>query len=108
MTRFVVIGAGAVGGVIGARLFQHGHDVMLVARGAHHDAIRDRGLRLVSHDGDTTLPVPVVDHPSRISFTDDDVVVVAVKSQDTLTVMEALVASASPGVAVACAQNGVE
>jgi len=34
--------------------------------------------------------------------------VVAVKSQDTLTVMEALVASASPGVAVACAQNGVE
>jgi 2-dehydropantoate 2-reductase len=108
MARFVVVGAGAVGGVIGARLFEHGHDVVLVARGAHHDAIRDRGLRLVSHDGDTTLPIPVVDHPNRISFTDDDVVVVAVKSQDTLTVMDALAASASPGVAVACAQNGVE
>ena len=41
--RFVVLGAGAVGGVIGGRLAQHGHDVVLIARGAHYEAIRDAG-----------------------------------------------------------------
>ena len=43
--RFVVYGAGAVGGVIGAHLFRGGHDVTLIARGAHQEAIRERGLR---------------------------------------------------------------
>ncbi|HEX4815061.1 MAG TPA: 2-dehydropantoate 2-reductase N-terminal domain-containing protein [Nonomuraea sp.] len=38
--RYIVIGAGAVGGTIGARLHQGGHDVLLIARGAHHDALR--------------------------------------------------------------------
>ena len=33
--RYVVYGAGAIGGTIGGRLFQHGHDVVLIARGAH-------------------------------------------------------------------------
>ena len=44
--RFVVYGAGAIGGVVGGRLAQHGHEVVLIARGDHHDAIRDHGLRL--------------------------------------------------------------
>src|SRR4051812_43016153 len=44
--RFVVYGAGAVGGVVGARLFQSGADVVLVARGPHHDVIGSDGLRL--------------------------------------------------------------
>ena len=60
--RIVVFGAGAVGGVIGGRLFQyadrHGHDVVLVARGAHHDAIRDQGLTVHDPDATVVLPVP--------------------------------------------------
>ena len=48
--RFVVYGAGAIGGVIGARLHQHGHEVVLIARGAHLEAIRARGLRIESAD----------------------------------------------------------
>ena len=36
-----MFGAGGIGGVVGARLAQHGHDVALIARGAHRDAIRD-------------------------------------------------------------------
>ena len=58
--RVIVYGAGAVGGVIGARLFQAGHDVVLIARGAHYEAIRNKGLRFVCHDEDVTLAVPVV------------------------------------------------
>jgi ketopantoate reductase len=42
--RIVVVGAGAIGGLVGGRLAQHGHDVLLVARGAHGAAIRSEGL----------------------------------------------------------------
>ena len=88
--RFVVYGAGAIGGVIGGRLFEHGQDVVLIARGAHHDAIARDGLRLVDPDRDITLPVPVVDHPAQLSFSADDVVVLAMKTQDTASALAAL------------------
>jgi 2-dehydropantoate 2-reductase len=106
--RFVVHGAGAVGGVIGARLFQHGHDVTLIARGAHYEAVRDRGLRLDTPDESVTLRVPVVDRPSAVDLRPDDVVLLTVKSQDTAGALADLAAVAPPGIAVACAQNGVE
>jgi 2-dehydropantoate 2-reductase len=106
--RFVIYGAGAIGGVVGARLFQAGYDVALIARGAHHDAIRDHGLRIRSPIDDTTLPIPVVDHPSRLTLTADDVVFLAMKSQDTIGACEALDACSPADLAVACFQNGVE
>ena len=81
--RFVVIGAGAVGGVVGARLHQHGHEVVLVARGAHHDAIRADGLRLVAPEESVTLPLPVHPLPGEVDFRDGDVVLLCVKGQDT-------------------------
>jgi len=106
--RFVVYGAGAIGGVVGARLYQSGHDVVLIARGAHYEAIRDKGLRIQSPADDETLPIPVVDHPSRLTLTGDDVVFLAMKSQDTIGACDALEACAPPDIAVACFQNGVE
>jgi 2-dehydropantoate 2-reductase len=57
--RFVVYGAGAVGGVIGARLHLAGHHVALVARGRNLAAIRDDGLRVESAEGSTTVRLPV-------------------------------------------------
>ena len=56
--RYIVIGAGAVGGTIGARLHQSGCDVLLVARGAHYEALRERGLRLITPDSDQVLDIP--------------------------------------------------
>ena len=47
--RYVVYGAGAIGGIIGARLFERGHDVTLIARGAHLDALRRGCIRLRAH-----------------------------------------------------------
>ena len=52
--RYVIIGAGAVGGTIGVRLAEADRDVTLVARGAHLDAIRARGLTLRQPDGEVT------------------------------------------------------
>src|SRR5882762_5586054 len=106
--RFVVYGAGAIGGVVGARLFQSGHEVVLIARGEHYEAIRDKGLLIQSPDDDATLAIPVVDHPSQLDLTADDVVFLAMKSQDTLGACEALVACAPADLGVACFQNGVE
>jgi hypothetical protein len=48
--RYVIYGAGAIGGVIGGKLFQAGHEVVLIARGAHYDAVAARGLRLETPD----------------------------------------------------------
>jgi 2-dehydropantoate 2-reductase len=105
--RFVVYGAGAVGGVVGARLHQHGHDVLLIARGDHLAAIRDAGLRVESPSGAVTVAVPAVEHPAEVSLEADDVVVLAVKSQDTAAALRALAAVAPGDVRVASAQNGV-
>jgi len=105
--RFVVYGAGAIGGAIGGRLFQHGHEVVLIARGAHYEAMRDHGLRLVDPEDDVTLPVPVVDAPARMQLTEDDVVVLAMKTQDTADALAALTATAPAAIAIVCAQNGV-
>src|SRR5687768_7227443 len=105
--RFVVLGAGAIGGVVGGRLSQHGHDVVLIARGAHYEAIRDSGLRIESPDEATTLPIPIVDSPSAISWRSDDVLLLATKTQDTEAALDALVPLAPPTLSVFCAQNSV-
>lgn len=106
--RFVVFGAGAVGGVVGGRLFQHGHDVVLVARGEHHAALRHRGLRLEWGEESAVLEIPAVDDVGSVQFAEGDVVLLAVKSQDTEDALRALAAHAKSGTPVVCLQNGVE
>ena len=110
--RMVIFGAGAVGSVIGGRLFQHqaahGHQITLVARSSHCDAIRANGLTINDPSGTVSLAVPVVEHISQIEMTPDDVVILTMKTQDTAAALEQLARHAPIGVKVACAQNGVE
>jgi 2-dehydropantoate 2-reductase len=105
--RFVVLGAGAVGGTVGGRLFQHGHDVVLIARGAHYEAIRAYGLRLQSPDDTVTLNVPAVDRVAAVSWTADDVLLLATKTQDTQTALTELASVAPRNLPIFCVQNGV-
>ena len=106
--RFVVYGAGAVGGVVAARLHQAGRNVAVIARGAHYQAIRDRGLTLVEAAGETLLELNVADTPSALRWGPDDVVLLAVKSQDTAGALSALAACAPARTAIVCLQNGVD
>ena len=114
--RYIIIGAGAVGGVIGARLIQGGNDVVLVARGAHLAALRGSGLRLVTVEGAETLPVHAVTDAAELGeLRADDVLVLAVKSQDTVAALTQWAAAPVAGggiaadrLALVCAQNGVE
>ncbi len=112
--RYVIIGAGAVGATIGGRLYEAGHEVVLVARGAHGAALRERGLRLTLPERDLALPVPVVERPEALDLRADDVLVLAVKSQDTVAALEAWAGRPVDGGGTAgarlpllCAQNGV-
>ncbi|NNC74533.1 MAG: 2-dehydropantoate 2-reductase [Acidimicrobiia bacterium] len=106
--RFIIYGAGAVGGTIGARLFQAGHDVTLIARGDHLRSIQKTGLRFRSPGDDVVLETPAVVHPDEIDFTPDDVVFLAMKTQDTADALRELAAAAPPEIGVVCAQNAVE
>jgi 2-dehydropantoate 2-reductase len=108
--RFVVLGAGAIGGAVGARLFQKGFDVTLVARGEHGRALRS-GLVLEAPGESVTLPIPVLEDVGAMSWegdADGDVVVLlAVKGQHTDQALAQL-NGAPASTPVVCMQNGVE
>lgn len=105
--RFVVYGAGAIGGVVGGRLFEHGHDVTLIARGDHLRAIQSVGLRVDSPGGSVTLSVPAAPGPADIEWTGDEVVLLSMKGQDTVAALGELRAAAPASISVVCLQNGV-
>ncbi len=83
MTRYVIIGAGAIGGTTAAELHRAGRDVLLVARGEHGRLIAERGLDYRTPDGAELVPVPVVGGPDEVELRSDDILVVAVKAHDT-------------------------
>ena len=106
--RFVVCGPGAIGGVVGARLHQAGHDVTLLARGAHYDAISRSGLTLETPDEREVLRIAAVDDPRAIDWRPDHVILLATKTQDSAGALAALAAAAPAETPVVCIQNGVE
>ncbi|MFN2536730.1 MAG: ketopantoate reductase family protein [Mycobacteriales bacterium] len=105
--RYIVMGAGAIGGVIGARLHQAGEDVVLIARGRQLHALQSSGLTLKDELGHTSLSIRCVGAPSDITWRSDDVTLLTVKSQDTSAALSDLGAAASPDMPLICAQNGV-
>ena len=106
--RFIVYGAGAIGGVVGARLAQAGRDVALVARGAHLEAIRSNGLSVEDPDGAERCELRAAATVAELRPSTDDVVLLAMKAQDTEAALLSLAPVAPPELAVACFQNGVE
>ncbi len=101
--RFIVYGAGAVGGTLGALLAKAGNDVVLVARGDHLRVLQAEGLLLSTPEWQERFVLPAVSGPQRVQWRPGDVVLLTVKSQDT----EAALRSLPPGVTVVCLQNGV-
>ncbi|MCM3881781.1 MAG: hypothetical protein ND807_16865 [Vicinamibacterales bacterium] len=105
--RFVVLGAGAIGGVVGARIGLLGHEVILLARGAHFEAIRDRGLRVNSPGGTELVPLHAVNRVADIHWRPHDIALLATKSQDTPDLLTQLESVAPPELPIVCLQNGV-
>ncbi len=105
--KYVVYGAGAVGGVIGGHLHLAGLDVTLVARGAHLTAIRRDGLLLDTGDGRHRIDAPATDTAADVDWSPDTVVLLAVKSHQAHDALADLRRHAPDDVAIVCATNGI-
>lgn len=105
--RFIIYGAGGIGCVVGARLFQNGADVLLIARGTHLDALREQGLHFLTPSQDTRLPIPAVGSPAEAGCKAGDVVLLCMKSHQTDAALRDLHDAAGDAMPVICCQNGV-
>jgi 2-dehydropantoate 2-reductase len=103
--RVCIVGAGAVGGLIGARLAQAGVAVSVVARGRTAEALRAHGFRLINWEGESEARVRVVDDAAREPKA--DFVVVAVKEPSMAGVAPIVGTLMGKGTAVVTAMNGV-
>lgn len=105
--KVAIVGAGAIGGVIGARLALQGHEVSLLARGAHLDAIRREGLTLVDHlDGGRAVQrLPASDEPA--DFGPQDLVVIALKAHAIAPMLSRLRPLLAADTVVVPAINGL-
>jgi 2-dehydropantoate 2-reductase len=104
----IIYGAGGIGGTIGGALHRAGHEVSLIARGPHLEALQSTGMRFRTPGGDETLTIPAVGSPTELSIGDDDRIILAMKTQDTVAALNDLAAAAKGEPAIICAQNGVE
>jgi 2-dehydropantoate 2-reductase len=105
--RICIFGAGAIGGLIGAKLAAKGEaEVSLVARGPHLAAMRENGLTLIAKDGATTnVRAAATDRPQELG--PQDYVVLSLKAHSVPAVLDGLKLLLGPATAVVTAQNGV-
>src|SRR5580704_11441573 len=103
--QFLIAGAGAIGGYIGARLAKAGEDVTLFARGPHLHAMQQHGVRVVSPDGDFEV------HPRIIGNLDEagptDVIILGVKAHGLTHLAPHIKPLIGPNTTVVSTQNGV-
>jgi 2-dehydropantoate 2-reductase len=103
--RFAVLGAGAIGGYVGAALARGGADVTLIARGPHLRAIQDNGIRVISERGDFTAAPQATDAIEAVA--DADVVFLGLKANSLTEIAPRLGELLRPGAAIIAAQNGI-
>ncbi|MGC2634175.1 MAG: 2-dehydropantoate 2-reductase [Candidatus Cybelea sp.] len=102
-----IMGAGGLGGYIGARLAQAGHGVAFIARGAHLAAIRENGLRVISELGDAHLAhVTATSDPATVGYV--DCIIVAVKLWDTEAAVDRARPMIGQSTTIVSFQNGIE
>lgn len=105
--KVAVVGAGSIGAVLGAKLAAAGHEVVLIARGAHLAAIRSNGLTLVDHvdrhSGSYRLPAS----ESPADFGPQDLVIIGLKAHAIAAMLPRMQPLVSAGTAVVPAINGL-
>jgi 2-dehydropantoate 2-reductase len=105
--KICIVGAGAIGGYLGAKLALAGEEVTLIARGAHLQAIQSQGLRLRAVDGTEDLIKDVVATQSLAEAGQQDLVILALKAQSVPLIAPELPALYGPDTLVVTAQNGI-
>lgn len=106
--RFVICGAGAVGGVLGGQLAKAGWRVIFIdTMPAHVVAINTHGLQLTGVLGCHTLHIPAVRQAQEVHFQPDDIIILAVKSFHSAAAITALRRATPLELPFFCAQNGI-
>ena len=106
MTKVCIFGAGAIGGYVGARLAKAGEaDISLVARGAHLDAMKARGLLLTQGGATSTVRPRVTSDPRELG--PQDFIILTLKSHALPGIVDALQPLIGPGTSLLFGQNGV-
>ncbi len=105
--KICIVGAGAIGGMVGVKFAQAGEDVTFIIRGANLDAARKNGIRLIMQDGSETLIDPVKATDSLAEPGPQDVVILAMKAHQLPPVASALRALLGPDTIVVTLQNGI-
>lgn len=105
--KIAVIGAGAIGGYVGAKLALAGEDVTFFVRGANLDAIRRNGIRLVTRDGGAQVALNVGATNDYAAAGPYDIVVLALKAHQVEAVAGDVPRLFGPDTVVVTMQNGV-
>ncbi|MBF2076279.1 MAG: 2-dehydropantoate 2-reductase [Synechococcales cyanobacterium C42_A2020_086] len=105
--KICIVGAGAIGGYVGAKLALAGEQVTLIARGAHLAAIQQRGLRLRSVDGIEDVVKDIYATQEIRQVEPQDLVIVALKTQSLPQIAADLPALYHPKTLIVPAQNGI-
>lgn len=103
--KIAVVGAGAIGGYLGGMLARAGHDVTLIARGAHRDAIRANGLTVESNDGRFVTHPACTDNPAEAGA--QDLVILSLKAPAVPAMAEKMQPLFGTDTAMITAMNGV-
>ena len=105
--KICIVGAGAIGGLMGAKLALAGEEVTLIARGAHLDAIRQNGLKLIEEDGSERVAKNVKATSKLSEAGKQDVVILALKAHQVEPIATELPALFGPNTIVVTTQNGI-
>ncbi|BAZ32150.1 2-dehydropantoate 2-reductase [Cylindrospermum sp. NIES-4074] len=105
--KICIVGAGAIGGYLGAKLALAGEDVTLIARGSHLEAMQKKGLKLMMADGSSQIAVPTLVTSDITEAGPQDVVILAVKAQSLGAIASSLPSLYHSQTMVVTAQNGV-
>jgi 2-dehydropantoate 2-reductase len=105
--RVCIVGAGAIGGLLGARLAAAGEQVSVLARGDHLAAIRSKGLQLVEPDGSVVVADDVNCSDDLTALGEQDLVLLAVKAHQIGQIADRIPSLYHPSTVVVTLQNGI-
>jgi 2-dehydropantoate 2-reductase len=103
--KICVVGAGAIGGLVAAKLAALGHEVSIVVRGPHLAAIRERGLTLQEDGTERTFRVGATDKMAELGV--QDLVIIGLKAHQVAGVAADIRGLCGPTTIVVTAQNGI-
>src|SRR5271163_2696784 len=105
--KIAIIGVGAIGGYVGARLAHAGEDVTFIARGANLEALKTRGIRLVMGDGSEQAVARVNATSDYAAAGQQDLVILAMKAHQVEAVATDVPKLFGPDTVVVPMQNGI-